>query len=360
MRFGAWVRLLMRNRFRVAPNLLGLAATITLLSMINSVMRLVQETVLWPVISRTRVTEPPVFIIGHWRSGTTLLHELLMHDERFVAPSTLQCMNPNHFLLTGWIIRRFPFLLPGRRPMDDMRAGWDLPQEDEFALANLGQPSPYLDVAFAREPRQYPESLTLEDMTGAARESWKRALSGFLRRVTVGHNKPLLIKSPTHTARVKTLLDMYPNARFILITRDPCDVFASTIKLWHALERSQGLQHADPEGLKNKVMDDFIEMFGALNRDVPLIPDGQFSQMTYADLLAAPLATLDRTYSNLGMDGFDGLQPKVADYFSDRADYQAGRYRLDAELTSEIDRRWRPLMVDYGHGPSQTEALNKS
>src|SRR5262249_33511021 len=42
----------------------------------------------------------PIFILGHWRSGTTLLHELLALDDRLLSPTTFQCFNPQRFLLT--------------------------------------------------------------------------------------------------------------------------------------------------------------------------------------------------------------------------------------------------------------------
>ena len=41
----------------------------------------------------------PVFVIGHWRAGTTLLHELLVRDPRHTYPNTYDCFGPNHFLL---------------------------------------------------------------------------------------------------------------------------------------------------------------------------------------------------------------------------------------------------------------------
>ena len=82
---------------------------------------------------------PPIFILGHWRTGTTLLHEFMIRDERFGYPTTYECMDPNHFLLTeGLFTRWLNFLVPTHRPMDNMKAGFDRPQEDEFALCMLG------------------------------------------------------------------------------------------------------------------------------------------------------------------------------------------------------------------------------
>ena len=82
--------------------------------------------------------------LGHWRTGTTYLHELLIRDPRHSYPTTYQCLAPGHFLISeAWLPKVFFFFVPSRRPMDNMPAGWDRPQEDEFGLCLLGAPSPW-------------------------------------------------------------------------------------------------------------------------------------------------------------------------------------------------------------------------
>ena len=104
-----------------------------------------------------------MFIIGHWRSGTTYLHELMSLDARFFSPTTYQCFAPHHFLVSQWLIARYlGFLMPKQRPMDNMAAGWDRPQEDEFALLTLGAPTPYLRMAFPNDPPPYGEFLNMQ------------------------------------------------------------------------------------------------------------------------------------------------------------------------------------------------------
>ena len=112
--------------------------------------------------------------------------------------------------------------------MDNMEAGWDRPQEDEFALCNMGSPSPYLTIAFPNRPPQDQEYFDLEGLSPQARERWKRRLVWFLKCVTVRRRKRIVLKSPPHTFRVKTLLELFPNARFVHIIRDPHVIFPST------------------------------------------------------------------------------------------------------------------------------------
>src|SRR5262249_53683093 len=130
--FFAWLRLLARNRFAVHWSCWYIAAIVTVVSLFHTLLRCIQEAWYGSRLSKLSIPEQPIFIIGHWRTGTTLLHELLCLDERHTYPNTYECFDPHHFLLTeslftGWL----RFLMPSRRPMDNMAAGWDRPQEDE-------------------------------------------------------------------------------------------------------------------------------------------------------------------------------------------------------------------------------------
>src|SRR5262249_21201176 len=119
--FFAWMRLLIHNRFAVHPSCWYIAAIVTFVSSCHTLLRWVQSAWYGARLRRTPVREAPLFIIGHWRTGTTLLHELLILDGRHSYPNTYQCLEPNHFLLTERLITRWLwFLMPSRRPMDSM------------------------------------------------------------------------------------------------------------------------------------------------------------------------------------------------------------------------------------------------
>src|SRR5438445_3306256 len=184
--FFAWARLLARGRFKVDWSCLYIAAIVTFISCFHTALRFIQELLYGRRIARTPIREAPIFIIGHWRTGTTFLHELLILDERHSYPTTYECLEPNHFLLSERLLTRiFWFLVPSRRPMDNMAAGWDRPQEDEFALCMLGQPSPYVKIAFPNDSPDHPVYLDLEELPAHARASWKRAFYRMLQRFTV-------------------------------------------------------------------------------------------------------------------------------------------------------------------------------
>src|SRR4051794_15514810 len=253
--FFAWMRLLIRNRCAVHWSCSYIVVVVTIVSALHTLLRLLQDALYGGRVRRTAIREAPLFVVGHWRTGTTLLHELLVLDERHTYPNTYQCLEPNHFLLTGRLLPRWLwFLMPSHRPMDNMAAGWDRPQEDEFALCMMGQPSPYLTIAFPNRPPQDQEALDLDGLSPRALASWKRAFLGFVREVTYRKPRRLVLKSPTHSCRIRHLLSLFPDARFVHIVRDPYVVFPSTVNLWKSLYRTHGLQKPTFAGLEDHVL----------------------------------------------------------------------------------------------------------
>ena len=144
----AWWRLLIKNRFSVSLKLLPIAIVLTHTTLMNTLLGFIKNFLTRGKPGKTPLEHDPVFILGHWRTGTTLLHELLILDPAHKSATTLQCMTPSHTIVSAPIFKRLlNCLVPSRRPMDNMASNWDLPQEDEFALARLGLPSPYLSIA---------------------------------------------------------------------------------------------------------------------------------------------------------------------------------------------------------------------
>jgi omega-hydroxy-beta-dihydromenaquinone-9 sulfotransferase len=350
MTIGVWLRLAARNGFRIAPRRWGMALIATFCSQFNYLFWLVQMMILGRRIDRTKLAGDPIFVIGHWRSGTTLLHELLVLDSRFTFPDTYACFAPNHFLISGWACRRlFRHLLPGRRPMDNMAAGWDRPQEDEFALGNMGVPTPYRTIAFPNHPPQDQEFFSLDHVSPEARTHWKRRLLWFLKCVTLQRPQRLVLKSPGHTFRIKVLLEMFPNARFVHIVRNPYVLFPSTVNLWKRLYTDEGLQTPRFAGLNEYVLDTFAEMYDVFARDEHLIPPGHLCEVRYEDLISDPIGEMRLVYQQLSLGDFDRVLPALKGYFAERADYKTNRYDLDPQLEAEINRRWRYYLERYGY-----------
>ncbi|MHB1034426.1 MAG: sulfotransferase family protein [Pirellulales bacterium] len=354
MNFSAWLRILSRARFIVHWQCIGMAFMITLFSAANSLLGYLQTLIYGRRVARTEIKQPPIFILGHWRSGTTYLHELLILDERHTYPTTLECFAPHHFLLSEWFISRWlRFLAPARRPMDNVAVGWDRPQEDEFALCNMGLPSPYLTMAFPNGGFQDQDYLDFHGVAPEARARWKQKLLWFLKQVTFRKPKRIVLKSPPHTARIKLLLELFPDARFVHIVRDPYAIFPSTVNLWKSLYREQGLQSPRFEGLEDHVFETFNRMYASFDQERDLLGPGQFCEVRYEELVRDPVGQMRAIYDALELGEFDKALPAIEAYAANVADYQTNRFKLAPETRAEISRRWGEFIEKYGYANGQ-------
>ena len=101
---GNWLRLL-ASRPPMHLSSLPRLASISALSVLNSWNELVETCLLGGRVSRQKIEHPPIFILGHWRSGTTLLHNLMTLDPQFTYPNLYHVIYPGHFLLTERVVK---------------------------------------------------------------------------------------------------------------------------------------------------------------------------------------------------------------------------------------------------------------
>ena len=347
-----WLRMLRANNFAVEPPYWYIAAIVSVNSVMNAVLRWSLNSSHGRRVRETVIDRHPVFVIGHWRTGTTLLHELLIRDPRFGFPDMQDCFNPHHALLTNRFFKRYGrWLLPDKRPMDNMRFGWERPQEDEFALALLGLPSTYTDFAFPGRPPMHPGALDLSGLTPTELVKWKRLFVRFLKEVTLRTGKQLVLKSPPHTARVPTLLELFPDARFVHIVRDPRVVFPSTVNLWKAMARGHGLQRPDWPGLEEKVLTEFRVIYDRLEEARPLLNarPGRFYELRYEELVKNPAGELKKVYDALDLGGFEDARPRVEEYLRQNAGYETNKYELTDAQRAAVEARWGDVIRRYGY-----------
>lgn len=360
VRLVPWLRVLARHRFRVSPARIPRAVGITLAALGNEVLTPLQRIFWGRGIRAARIEHDPIVILGHWRSGTTLLHELLARDPRLVAPSTIQCAVPSHFVLSEqFATERLGFLLPARRPMDAMRMGFARPQEDELALCNLGFPSPWWTVAFPADPPPDSDYETLESLPKAARDRWIAAWTGFLRTIQFEHPGRLVLKNPLHTYRVPLIREVFPGAEFIHITRDPHELVPSCLHFWRRISEDHGLQRPRPDDLEQRVFSSIVRMDRRLETTWDTIPARCRYRLRYEDLIADPLGVLRQLYGHFGWPGRDAAEPFWREHLEAERSYRRNELPLDDRLGGRIAADLAELLVRHGY-PARSSSPSTS
>jgi omega-hydroxy-beta-dihydromenaquinone-9 sulfotransferase len=343
------LKVLARNGFIVDASCLGKLAYLMVMGVFNSMYGACETLLNAAEIDRVQIGEPPLFIIGHWRSGTTHLHNLLSLDERFACPSAFQASCPHHFIFTQVAAFVFNLITPSTRPMDDVVFRSHVPHEDEFALAATSTISPYMRILFPvtgdachsqLDPRRLPEPLLNE---------WKDAFIHFLKKVTLSEGRRIALKSPPHLGRVGTLLEMFPRAQFLHIVRDPHTVYVSTKKLWKDSFQYAHLQEPDPQLVDETILSWYVELFSLFERDRPLIPAGALHELKYEDLETHPVETLHTAYEALGLTDFGQFEKRARTYMDSIRDYRKNVHLLTEQEQEQVRSRWRKTFDRYGY-----------
>jgi hypothetical protein len=298
---------------------------------------------------QSAVTAPPLFLLGFWRSGTTFLHELFCCDARFGFASTYACMNPSHFLLTEGRARQRT-TQPALRPMDSMQFSWASPQEDEFALLALGAPSAYEALIAPSLMRDARLLLDVRQRSSAERNRWVEALQYFIRLLTVQQGKMIVLKSPPHGFRLPLLPSLFPLARYVILERNPYEVFASNVKLWRTLLDLYSVEAISPVEIEAFVLSAYVLHEDAIAEGVGHVDPRLFARLRYEDLITDPVGQMARLYKELGLADFEAARPRIERHVASVANHARNRFRLSAAQKERIDSAWGQLIQRKGYG----------
>ncbi len=368
----AWARMLLAPPVWVHPRYWLRLGFALFTSAIGTVLTLPERLVLWPVLramagrSALRLHHPPgaIVVLGYPRSGTTHLHYLLACDPRSFTPRWYQTLAPCGFVLS-WAVLRF-LLIPfvsNKRLMDDMAFGPEWPAEDEFAVNNWSVASGLPGrLVLPRMHAFYRRFHTLEGLSGPELARWRRTTWAFLWKMSrLARRRMLLLKSPSHTARVRELAAMLGSpgsewggagVRFIHISRDPAPVIRSNLSMLNRARRYHLQGSLPPEDTERSLVAELVateRKYDAESRD---LPPGQVAEVRYQDLVADPIGELRRLYTELGLGWTADLEQRLVAYLRTIADYRAAhtngpRGEGGGPLDADGDGRW--LVERFGH-----------
>jgi hypothetical protein len=338
MRLGDWWALLLEHRFRISPRYWPRCAFITLCTPLSSISAFC-ESLRYRQAWEQATIPPPIFILGHWRSGTTFLHQLLSLDDRFYTPTMQDVLFPHSILTSGPMGFFMNLFLPANRGVDQVRLGIHEPFEDEFALAISSRVSPYLGWTFPSHKDRHDRQLTLDDEDD--RKRWSAALRTLIAKLTLKKGKPVLLKSPPHTGRLAVLAKLFPGAKFIHIHRDPVTVYLSTVKLMTEGVDGLRLQVDARRDVSQEVLARYRQLNQAYLRDRSFLAPESLVEISYADLEANPVPILAEVYQSLGLPSFPYVQSKIEDWLETNRDYRKNVHPvIEPELRARIESEW--------------------
>jgi hypothetical protein len=268
----------------------------------------------------------PVFVLGLFRSGTTILHRLLGEDpdnrtlphwESFDPVHTPGGPEPRQRKLTRMLMLA-DIISPSIKAIHPM----DAYQTDECRgmFTNVFR-TPQFNVQY--RVGGYVDWLLAQDATIAYRHHRRQLQLVHHHRP---HGKRFVLKDPTHTFFVDAILDVFPDARFVFIHRDPAEALSSICSL-HAYARSVFSSDVDAHALGAELSDSYMMRLlepavAALDR----LPAGRVAHVRAPDLSRDPVGTIAGAYRVLGMDLGDGARIAMHEYMQAKRENGSARH----------------------------------
>lgn len=344
-------RLLAWNRFHVNWKFIPKLLYVLTLSALFLPIRLCERARYDKKIKDMKIPEV-LCIIGHFRSGTTFLHYLMGQDRNLSFVSTRETMAPAMMLtLDRFIENIVKEHLPSKRPMDDLEMDARLPYEDEYALANLSPYSFYHGWYFPRNIYHYFRKYVLFDnVSEEIKEEWKEVYRYMIKKISFKYgNKPVLLKSPVNTGRIKLLLDTFPDIKFIHIYRNPYHVYLSTWRLYRSIIPIFSFQEVDVEFIDRLIIDFYKEVYKRYLEEKRYLDENNLIEFKYEEFVKDPLSHLKNIYSRFNLNWFDEAKTRFERYLYKHRNYQAHQYVVDDELRKKIGKEWEFAFKEFGY-----------
>lgn len=319
---------------------------------ILSPLAAVQDKKYKELLAEKPLENDPVFILGHWRSGTTFVHNIFAQDKHFGYTTTYQTVFP-HLMMFGQPMfkKTMGWLMPDKRPTDNMELAPDLPQEEEFALSNM-MPYSYYDFwFFPKRMQEYCDRyLTFEKITPHELEVFKTTFEKLVK-ISLWNTggTQYLSKNPPHTGRVKALVELFPNAKFIYLMRNPYTVFESTRNFFNNTIKPLELQHISEEQMEQNILESYTKLYKAYEKQKQFIPEGNLFEVKFEEFEKNALETTRKAYAQLQIPGFKEAEPAIEAYVNKKKGYKKNKYEYKPRTVQLVNEHWGYALKDWDY-----------
>lgn len=325
---------------------------ITLINLINWPFRAYEYYFINPVIRKSEIENDPIFIIGHWRSGTTHLHNILSMDPSMAYVTTYQSVFPDTlFNKAGrFIFELFmKLLIPGKRKGDNVELGPTYPQEEEFTL---GARTPVCYYYFWMFPNKmhifYDKYVRFKEIHPDILRRWREDYDVIIKKsIKNTGGSRFLSKNPTNTGRIKILLEQFPNAKFIHIHRNPVDVFLSTLHFYSEMLKPLQLQKIEKGEIENAVFGIYKRLMSDYLEQKKQIPARNLIEVSYDDLENNPMQIIDKIYDVLDLEYSQEIRNRFLKYLEGTKSYKRNKHRIKNQHLQKVLKDWGFVFENY-------------
>ncbi|MDZ7716531.1 MAG: sulfotransferase [Balneolaceae bacterium] len=309
-------------------------------------------------IKHHTLNRDPIFIIGHWRSGTSFLQYLMAQDPQFGFMNKFQVVFPDIFLHSEKflkpLINKIPDTLNLVQDAQNMSINLELdsPSEIEIALTTMISPtSLHWGHIFPKNAQEYFDKyLFFETASNQEIEQWKKDYAFLIKKISLSAGGlQVLIKSPGNASRIEKLLELYPKAKFIFIHRNPYDVFYSSKKLWNTLLDNLALQEFSDRKIEQEIVKVYKKLMSAYIQQRTIIPEEQLAEIRFENFVESPLPELEAVYNKLDISGFKQAEPYFEKFIQQKTSGKSSNYNYENYVINTLNKHWEFAFEEWNY-----------
>ena len=308
-------------------------------------------------IRQHTIPNPPVFILGYYRSGTTYLQQLFMEDKRLGYHSNFQMVFPEIMLTTEkWltpVLESITRIFKLNNHVQRIPLTWyKSPGEEDVAMTAFLDPhAAQWGYFFPEKMSEYFEKYVLfQKISEDEMEKWKQSYFLLLKKISLANKgRQLILKSPPNTARIKMILSLFPDAKFIHINRNPYEVYASNKRLWKVAQEIYTLGSSKSFDVNSNIIDSYSKIMHRYLEDKYLIPTGHLAELRYEEFINNPVESMKNIYTSLHLDDFAYCEKEIVEFSEGQKKYVTLHHQLPDKEVKIISKKWEPIIRQLGY-----------
>jgi hypothetical protein len=252
------------------------------------------------------------------------------------------------------VLQFFSSILKLRNHIHRVPLNWDSPGEDDLGMTSMIHPLASQWGMFfpGRFTEYFNKTVMFRSSTVKEKKYWVEEYIYLLKKISLAnHGKQLILKSPPHTARISTLLEIFPGARFIYLHRDPFHVYGSTDKLWDTVFEHYALGKTKHFSKHETILQQYDNLVASYLDQRTLIPADHLIEIAYDDLVRSPVDTMKIIFDKLGIEGFESNRSALEDFSENQKKYKKLLHH-DGPYDADIEKRWARFFDEW-HYPSR-------
>ncbi|HIH29121.1 MAG TPA: sulfotransferase [Thermoplasmata archaeon] len=198
------------------------------------------------------------------------------------------------------------------------------------------------------------------DFTGSSPqniEDWKTTYLSLLKKITMYHQgKQLILKNQDNTGKILQLLEMFPDAKFIYMYRNPYDLYMSMLKFMRKVIPLYCVQTPPPlKDVEDHMMTLFTHMTKKYIQDKPLIPKENLMEVRYENFIDEPLDIVSTPYNKFSLNGYRDIEPSMNSYLTTQKTIHMDKYNFTDSIKKKIENHWGFALTEYEYTRPQEE-----